>query len=1094
MKNKFLQIIIIIKLSLSYINIDDDEEDFYMINLSEKEVDPYNFTNDTEKLYYFSSALINKSNYNLNIIESESYSQKFIESINYNFRGLYMNKKLYEKYPEKSGIFIGLGLNLGNKKDLNFLSSRSVKNKLRIFLGKNGSEAKKLLNKTNKKSAILTVPEFKTFNEEILKYYLKELKINNYLKKRKYISPILATYPQLIFEKDEFLKNIQLNKTEILSNLINFSTGGARFSRKICSIFLSSENVICNNGNHIIFIIGYDINLKERISLINTLQNLIKETKHAYSIIAVNETNFIRFNINDTLINDISQLKCEKKECKINLKIAFDETKKLIGSEWFDYHMKNTIVIFANSPFETEENIKLINNMKKDDYNIIIYANQSIDLTYLNDKNIIYLQNFSVFNYYKDSFKSTICYLPIQIMLKKNSNLIKNLHIEDIKSPHYFKVITNSNENITYNLSFKIKNQNESYYNIFVSRINPFPDIKSYHIKHYGIGNSTPEIYINAKEIFYISVIGDNITYDLFINKLKNKNKYILPYSNGLFSNKEFNISIKQIGNDYLTFTNNYYLNTLKFNANNEANENIINILKYCRRGINREDTIDNDFLNIDLLIFFKSIINVPYIDNNTNYSYIGNYFRLKDISPSVLMNQNFSIILINKLYPILSISYNNNSVIRYYLEKENIQFSDKEAISLFILNKEKEISKISRIIGKNSLSSISGNLKFLFYLTNFLLRNKSQKLIKHIYNKENEEILTEMKYNDNNFKLFTSYIYDIEQKDENELNLISFVIEKSLLKSKIIYNFINEIHQSFYVSISTYNNKTGKIEMIYNFISNKVTINFNDYIDNTIPNESSLDFIKIIDHQINFFNKYDKGNKKILVLIADENLIENNTKFNHPLININQTKINKTDINFILITSKKYSFNDKFFQYNNFTYFDNIFYIKNFYQKDNYYIKEFRKLILNLPIKLICDSNRILTNFNFDEKRYYEIVCDGTLIIYGNNTEDFLVFKNKYYYPNYISSLIGLNGDLNTDNYKFNHSLFFNEYRYLTFISLNKQYNEFKLSKSDSNQRSNKTHHIQIIITFLLIIGLFIFAYFSVQIKKGKKRKNNFR
>ena len=105
-----------------------------------------------------------------------------------------------------------------------------------------------------------------------------------------------------------------------------------------------------------------------------------------------------------------------------------------------------------------------------------------------------------------------------------------------------------------------------------------------------------------------------------------------------------------------------------------------------------------------------------------------------------------------------------------------------------------------------------------------------------------------------------------------------------------------------------------------------------------------------------------------------------------------------------------------------------------------------------------------------------------------------FLLVKLYYYYPNYISSLIGLNGDLNTDNYEFNQNLSFNEYRYLTFISLNKQYNEFKLSKSDSNQRSNKTHHIQIIITILLIIGLFIFAYFSVQIKKGKKRKNNFR
>ncbi len=48
--------------------------------------------------------------------------------------------------------------------------------------------------------------------------------------------------------------------------------------------------------------------------------------------------------------------------------------------------------------------------MKRKGYNILIYSNSSVNLFYLNDSNIVYLENYASFKDYLFSFKSTILF------------------------------------------------------------------------------------------------------------------------------------------------------------------------------------------------------------------------------------------------------------------------------------------------------------------------------------------------------------------------------------------------------------------------------------------------------------------------------------------------------------------------------------------------------------------------------------------------------------------------------------------------------------------------------------------------------------
>ena len=1095
---------------------EEEEDDEIIYTFCPPSPDSYKFENDTEKLYYFSSGLINKS-MTMKEMNSNNTSKEFIELINNNYKCGYINKKLLKRYPNQSGLFIGIGLNLAIFQNLSvFKLSSSFENKVKSFFKKNGEEALNIYiekNQTNISKISFTGPEINHINEQIIKFVLPYIRkiVNPIHHKQRILSPIIASYIQILGHEKE-IKAIN-NNFENLANIINYQIMGSRFSTKIASIFLSLDTINCNHENHIIFITGIIKNNEEKKVLNETIKNLISITNHKYSLIIVNDQKAIKeINLTSkTNITDLYNQIEEKEDLGINLKKAFYIAETIVKEYDYKYTNKKNIVLFVNKNFTDQNKAKyLIDRMKRNGYNILIYSNSSVNLFYLNDSNIVYLENFASFKEYQSSFKSTICYFPFQILLFENKESnnsrtgnLTNLYIDDEKSPHYFKIIPNSNENNTYNITLYIrKNQKNPYFNVFVSKKNPFPDIKDYTVKHYGIGDSNPELHIKTNNTFYISVIGEKLHYDIYISELDNNSSYT-KQSNGLFTSYKYDKEIEGMG--CYSFKQQPFLNTTLFGLKQE--KGIFNILKYCRRGINRYNTIDGDFMNIDLLKYFKMFITTLYIDKKDKDNiilYIGNYFKLNQMSASNLLSKNFSIILLNKLYPIISIDHQNITILNKYLNKENIELLEREIIFLLNLTKQDEMNKIARILSQTSINEISSNLKFLFYLNRFLLKIKSQRLIKLIFQMtrsdiENEKLVKELQLIKNTeINLFNTIIIDIEKKNtftESPI-LISFVIGNSLLNSKKFFGFLKKLLSlmKVYISLTTYDLKKRK-QFIHNFelfsINDLEMFDYTKYKKDKNVSYSELDFELILKDQKNLFEQYDKGIKKILAIISDVNIIENGTTYYNHLTNIKTIpNINKTDFNLLIMTNKKYSLNEDIFIKQNFSFYENIFYFTDL-EKD---IDEFLRLIKTLPIKLVCDNQKILSTFEQNQIQYYEIHCDNSSELSLNDSET-LIYKSNEYYPNNLSYSLSMEGNYSCEFEKKNLIYFnYNISKYFTLVSQSKNTIIFQFKKQ-SNDSNNKIRLvIQIIFLIIIILGLIIFTKRGFKTGKViKKRINNY-
>jgi hypothetical protein len=295
------------------------------------------------------------------------------------------------------------------------------------------------------------------------------------------------------------------------------------------------------------------------------------------------------------------------------------------------------------------------------------------------------------------------------------------------------------------------------------------------------------------------------------------------------------------------------------------------------------------------------------------------------------------------------------------------------------------------------------------------------------------------------------------------------------------------------YISLTTYDNKKNK-QLIHNFepfYHDLEKFDYSKYKKGIIKNESELDFQLILKDQKKLFDEYDKGIKKILVILSDEDIIENEIIYNHKLTNIKTIpNINKTDFNLLIMTSRKYSLNEDIFIKENFSFYDNIFYFTDL-EKDIY---EFLRLTKTLPIKLVCDNQQILSNFKQNQIQYYEINCDNSSDL-SLNSSDILIYKSNEYYPNNLSYSLSMEGNYSCEfesmkqliNFNYNSS------KYFTLVSTNKNTLLFKFKKQ-SNKSNTISLIIQILFLIITILGLIIFIKRGFKIGKvNKKRINNY-
>ncbi len=325
---------------------------------------------------------------------------------------------------------------------------------------------------------------------------------------------------------------------------------------------------------------------------------------------------------------------------------------------------------------------------------------------------------------------------------------------------------------------------------------------------------------------------------------------------------------------------------------------------------------------------------------------------------------------------------------------------------------------------------------------------------------------------------------------------LISFVIGNSLLNSKKFFGFLKKLLSlmKVYISLTTYDLKKRK-QFIHNFelfsINDLEMFDYTKYKKDKNVSYSELDFELILKDQKNLFEQYDKGIKKILAIISDVNIIENGTTYYNHLTNIKTIpNINKTDFNLLIMTNKKYSLNEDIFIKQNFSFYENIFYFTDL-EKD---IDEFLRLIKTLPIKLVCDNQKILSTFEQNQIQYYEIHCDNSSELSLNDSET-LIYKSNEYYPNNLSYSLSMEGNYSCEFEKKNLIYFnYNISKYFTLVSQSKNTIIFQFKKQ-SNESNNKIRLvIQIIFLIIIILGLIIFTKRGFKTGKViKKRINNY-
>ena len=178
--------------------------------------------------------------------------------------------------------------------------------------------------------------------------------------------------------------------------------------------------------------------------------------------------------------------------------------------------------------------------------------------------------------------------------------------------------------------------------------------------------------------------------------------------------------------------------------------------------------------------------------------------------------------------------------------------------------------------------------------------------------------------YKDNKFLL--NYIKQIEQEDKQEKIMTAIIMGKSLLLSDVGLNFINEYYNIMSksmtkISISVYDTSKNDIKNIIPFSSTnnnqkveEIIKSYQGQIDNNNYNTSQEMNLEIINNfAFNQFKNYDKGIKKKLLVVCDENLKENNYLINNKLMVPEEIKeiknINTTQniFSLILLTTKNY-------------------------------------------------------------------------------------------------------------------------------------------------------------------------------------------
>ena len=1008
------------------------------------------------------------SNYDINIIEK----------LNLNIKCPYIVYDNYSKINKTIGIFLGVGINLtlnNFTEYINYINAQNFDDKnyyINLLNDIHKSDLNSInesfLNKYNDHFNDIDIINNLTINYEVEKL-VKKYNINQNIKNPLFIS-LLALYLQNLITDDEFYNYLSNNQNY---NLLEFSYNIEHlieffpYTRYIQSKLIN----LCDanfryNYNHIFIVIEKNIFSQNEIDVIKVFITRLYEkiinnnnyNKNRISILIKNKNNYnyIIDYQEDTDKNQLDNLlqSDNKSEIIINLSEIYSNINQKYEENKKNYYENKIAVLLLNydSIFSEKQNPDiLIENFKKE------YQIQTIPVININNEENYFEKDIFKYNIF-NNFSEVINYqyillaisnMHIPIILNNNNKIsLSNIKNNDIDTPLFFEILIpettgdkNENQNITeyYEISLDIIS---SYgYNIFISNINPFPNIRNNLNNFLKYKDETnPKIRIKANDIknntFYICIEG-NLNFNLNIEKkIFEGNADDLILSEGEYYYETYNIKLHKgdINEKFTTFGENFTLESESF----FKDISMENVIKYFTRGIDIYNTEDGSYLNYDLFLYLygDTILNRIYKDNNDVY-YFGRMLKLKDYSPNRLKKEGFNKFFINKLYLFLNMSSSfNDTAPGVYFESDEIKKIYKIA---FTSSMKALSSRLKTYPNCVPLENQKPTIKFILFCL-FFVHQRSNIAFKAIVNLSLKEpdytnvlnLLDSNEFKKHDSDYFLLYLIKREEQEDNsEKIMTNILMGKSLFLSNVGKNFIyaysNIMTKTMTkIAISVYDTYNNKIEKIIPFYStnnyqkieeiiNKYESENNRYLYNS---KQKMDFKLINEFTLNQFNHYDKGIKKKLLLLCDENLEEDGYIINNELIiNKNYQEIKDTylltqkQINLILLTSKNYEKGytpDLFKLYsenndNNYNIYENYFHVNNLNKTDEY-ISDLSCLIKSSPIKVKL-GQRLINDFYFSKNSYYEIDCSSypnDVIVIKTNMTNFNIYaslSNPYPY-----------------------------------------------------------------------------------------------
>ena len=988
----------------------------------------------------------------------EQFDMNLIQKLNKNINCPYLVIDSNDSYNKTIGIYLGAGINLKNynySELENLFKITDFRDRVRylelIKLVQNSQN----LNESILNEYVVPFKDINIFNSVMMNFTINRFKtkINN---TQQYNSPflnsILSVYIQQLITDEEFNNYLNSNNPSDTSYTIEHLFEIFPYTRllqsKLISLFDANFKY---NYNHIFFVIEKCIFEQMELDNINSLIKSLYDklnNNNRISILVKNENNYTyiinykkdKDNLDELLIaGNKSEIFFNLTDMYINLNNKFEENKK-------DYFENRLVILFSNYETEIEENKNELIKKYKNKYGI-----QTIPII-----NVANVQNYE-----KDIFKYNIFnnfseIINIQYILMAINNMhipldlsesdeikLNNIKINDIDTPLYLEVNTNTEKKELEYYEISLKIEKTSGYNIFISNSNPYPNIRNNlnNFMKYA-NNNNPKIRIKSSDInnniFYIGIEGI-LNFNISINKkVYEGDIQNLILSEGEYDYIEYNTPLdnknKKIIFGEFTFGNDYTIKSSIF-----SNITTENMMKYFTRGIDIENTDDHYFLNYNLFTYLygEYLVNRIYKDSNNNY-YFGINMRLKDYTPLKLKKEGFNRFTINKLYKFLNASCDLNNI------APSVIFDDieiKKILNITILLYTKELTyKIKNYQNCIPFEEQSAQMKFILFCLYFSHHSETF-IIRPIINlslknPEYLNVISLLNQRSMGNSFLINYIKQIQQETSSEKIMTSIIMGKNLMLSEIGINFINEYYNIMSksktkISVSIYDTMKNTIKNIIPFSSTNNMKNAEEIIksytdDRDESDTQQMDFNIITKYGYNQFKNYDRGIKKILIVICDENLKDRNYLIDNKIkISKDYTKIDLSlnQVELILITSKNYEkgqIHDLFRiaqekKDNNYTIYENYFYVPDLRNTEKY-MNDLNRLIKGSSIKIKV-GQRLINDYYQEKNSYFKIDCSenpNDVIVVKTNISNYIFYAsetNPFPYYNYYD-LISIKKD----------------------------------------------------------------------------------